>query len=125
MASPSPKQRIVDAVTDIRQARGYVAGIDRDAFERNDLIQDAVLRRLQNASEAITRLKQEHPAEYDRLETDYPEVNWRRFRDLANRYRHDYDVIDTDLVWQDLSSSGITEDVVAALGPECAFLDEQ
>ena len=124
MATPSAKQRIVDIVTNIRKARSYVVAIDQDAFEQSDVIQDAVLRRLQNASEALTRLRAEHPSEYERLEREYSEVPWMRFRGLADRYRHGYDIIDTDLVWQDLSATGITENVVTALAPECVFLDE-
>lgn len=124
MATPSARQRIVDIVTNICKARSYVATINQDAFEQNDVVQDAVLRRLQNASEALTRLRAEHPHEYERLEREHPEIPWARFRGLADRYRHAYDIIDTDLVWRDLSAEGITESVVIALSPECAFLDD-
>lgn len=77
MPIPSAKQRIVDIVTNIRKARSYIATIDQDAFEQNDVIQDAVLRRLQNASETLTRLRAEHPREYERLVTDTATMSGR------------------------------------------------
>jgi uncharacterized protein with HEPN domain len=89
----SARQRIADIYTNIEAARRYVNGVNRERFEADDEKQQAVLHRLQNASEATTRLKADWPAEYERLERDHPEVEWQMFRDLGNRYRHGYDQI--------------------------------
>lgn len=104
MAQRSAAQRIADIYTNIEAARRYVDGWTQDRFEADDEKQQAVLHRLQNASEAATRLKAEWPDEYERLERDHPEVEWRLFRDLGNRYRHGYDQINLDLVWNDYTA---------------------
>jgi len=43
------------------------------------------------------------------------------FRDLANRYRHGYDQINVDLVWNDLH--GYTVNIQHALANDLAMLD--
>lgn len=120
MAKRSAAQRIADIYTNVEAARRYVAGLALDRFRADDMLQQAVLHRLQNASEAATRLKADWPEEYERLERDHPEVEWRMFRDLGNRYRHGYDQINLDLVWNDLH--GYTHGVQRALANDLAML---
>jgi uncharacterized protein with HEPN domain len=120
VAKRSAAQRIADIYTNVEAARRYVDGLTVDAFRAGDMLQQAVLHRLQNASEAATRLKADWPEEYERLERDHPEVEWRMFRDLGNRYRHGYDQINLDLVWNDLH--GYTREVQRALASDLAML---
>jgi uncharacterized protein with HEPN domain len=117
----SARQRIADIYTNIEAARRYVNGVSRERFEADDEKQQAVLHRLQNASEATTRLKADWPSEYERLERDRPEVEWQMFRDLGNRYRHGYDQINLDLVWNDLH--GYTVKIQSALATDLAMLN--
>ena len=120
MAKRAAKQRIADVYTNIEAARRYVHGLSRDRFEADDEKQQAVLHRLQNASEAATRLKADWPEEYERLERDHPEIEWQMFRDLGNPYRHGYDQINVDLVWNDLH--GYTRDIQRVLANDLAML---
>jgi uncharacterized protein with HEPN domain len=75
--------------------------------------------RLQSASEAAARLKADWPEAYGDLERRHPDVEWQKFRDLDNRYRHGYD-INLDIVWSDLH--GYTGAVQRALSSELALL---
>lgn len=120
MSKRSGNQRIADIYTNIESARRYIAGITFEQFQDLEEKQQAVLHRLQNASEAATRLKADWPDEYARLERDHPEVSWQRFRDLGNRYRHGYDQINLDAVWGDLH--GYTIKVQRALQNDVAML---
>jgi uncharacterized protein with HEPN domain len=113
-------QRIADIYTNIEAAHRYVDGVTQERFDADDMTQQAVLHRLQNASEAATRLKADWPEEYERLERDHPDIGWQMFRDLSNRYRHGYDQISLDLVWKDLH--GYTRDIRRALANDLALL---
>jgi uncharacterized protein with HEPN domain len=77
---------------------------------------DAVLRRLQNASEASTRLRNEWPDLSSEVEARHSEIPWRRLRDLGNRYRHGYDNLGADRIWDDLH--GFLRDVERAVSEE-------
>jgi uncharacterized protein with HEPN domain len=116
----SAKQRLADIYTNIEAARRYVDGLDQPSFEANDEKQQAVLHRLQSASEAATRLKADWPEAYADLEHRHPEVEWQKFRDLGNRYRHGYDIVSLDIVWNDLH--GYTGAIQRALSSELALL---
>ena len=120
VAKHSPNQSLADVYTNIEAARGYVAGVSLIDFKANEEKQQAVLHRLQTASEAATRLRNEWADHYERFAKKYPDVPWQRFRGLGDRYRHGYDVIDLDLVWADLH--GYLLDVQRALSTELAFL---
>jgi uncharacterized protein with HEPN domain len=54
-----------------------------------------VERALEIISEASRRL----PAD---LRDRHPEIDWRALAGLGNVYRHDYDAIDPQLVWQSI-----------------------
>lgn len=88
VAKRPAKQRLADIYSNIEAARKYLEGVAFQSFVANDEKQQAVLHRLQTASEAATRLKADWPDEYVRLEREHPEIPWRMFRDLGNRYRH-------------------------------------
>lgn len=48
---------------------------------------------------------------------------WKRFHDLGNGYRHKYDNIDLEMVWEDLRDKAFVEGVERAISSEIAFLN--
>jgi uncharacterized protein with HEPN domain len=82
----------------------YLGEASFHEFESDEQKVDAVLRRLQNASEASSRFRKEWPELADEIEARHPEVNWLNFRNLANRYRHHYDYIDIERVYEDVQT---------------------
>ena len=70
----------------------YLAGMDRQAFERDGKTRDAVERCLERICEAAHRLGK-------RAEELMPNQPWGDVRGMGNRLRHAYDRLDLDIVW--------------------------
>jgi uncharacterized protein with HEPN domain len=83
---------LADIIENAGRIAGYVAGMDRTAFERNGLVRDAVERCLERICEAAHRLG----PRADRL---MPAQPWGDIRGLGNRLRHAYDRISLDVLW--------------------------
>ena len=65
----------------------------RTAFDREPMVQDAVLRRLETLADAATRLS-------DELKARHPTVGWREVRGFRNIAAHAYESVDLDRVWE-------------------------
>jgi uncharacterized protein with HEPN domain len=121
MRTYNPQQCLADILSNIEKARQYLGNMTMDEFCYNDQIVDAVLRRLENASEAYGRLcsKERGTPEIAReIEARHPSVPWRRFQSLANRFRHDYDLIQEDIIWKILEPDGTATQVEKAIRKE-------
>jgi uncharacterized protein with HEPN domain len=116
-----PNQCLADILTNIESARRFIGAMTREEFLSDDKTLQAVLKRLENASEAYSRLrdgKHGSPEVARAIEAQYPKVPWRHFQSLANVYRHDYDMIDVDLVWKVLQPAGTVTLVEAVIREE-------
>jgi uncharacterized protein with HEPN domain len=93
----------MDAAHEREQLRlGYIwksiALIDRytqggkDAFLRERMVQDAVLRRLETLADAAEKLS-------DALKARHPDIPWRRVYRFRNVAAHAYETIDLEQVW--------------------------
>ena len=121
MKKYNPQQCLADMLSNIETARDYVGEMTADELRGDVKTLDATLRRLENASEAHSRLwNKTHgwPEIAKEIEARHPEVPWRHFQSLANRYRHDYDVIEVELVWKVLQPGDILARVQAAMKEE-------
>ncbi len=83
---------ISDIVVAIRKIRQYCAGTDRDAFDQNEILQDAVIRQLCIIGEAAAQISQ------GRRET-MPEVPWSQIVGMRHMLVHQYFSVDLDRVW--------------------------
>ena len=74
-------------------------GKDRDRFMRDELVQDAVLRRLQTMAESTQRLS-------DDLKATALDIDWRALSGFRNVLVHDYlDGIDLYRVWDAIENN--------------------
>lgn len=70
----------------------YLANRSREDFERDQLLQDAVIRRLLVFGEAANHVS-------DELVADTPEIPWRAIVGMRNVLVHAYHQVDLDAVW--------------------------
>ncbi|OYX58547.1 MAG: hypothetical protein B7Y86_02345 [Brevundimonas subvibrioides] len=75
------------------EAQGFLIGLDRDAFRDDRKTFHAVTRCLEVISEATRRLP-------DDLKARHPDLPWRDIADAGNFYRHEYDSVAADFVYQ-------------------------
>lgn len=87
-----PADSLSDIIENAERAAGYIAGMDRAAFEADGRTRDAVERCIERVCEAVYRLA-------DQAEVLMPGRAWGDIRGTANRLRHAYDRISLDVIW--------------------------
>jgi uncharacterized protein with HEPN domain len=76
----------------------FVEGLDREAFRADLRAFYAVTRCLEIISEASRRLPTE-------LKARHPAIAWKQMADAGNVYRHDYEDVAAQLVWDTVQKS--------------------
>jgi uncharacterized protein with HEPN domain len=87
------RQLLLDVLLSCRAIGRYTAGYDFTAYEGNEMVRDAVERRLGIIGEALNRAA---VLESNLTET-IPEL--RQVVGLRNRVIHGYDAVDDEIVW--------------------------
>lgn len=87
-----PADSLADIVENAERIEGYLAGMDRDDFERDGRTRDAVERCLERMCEAAHRLGNQA----GELMPGHP---WNDIRGMGNRLRHAYDRVNNEIVW--------------------------
>ena len=87
------RRRLHDVLLACRAIGRYTVGLDIDAYERDELIRDAVERRLGIIGVALNRAAVLEPTLADRV----PEL--RQIVAMRNRVIHAYDAVDHEVVW--------------------------
>jgi uncharacterized protein with HEPN domain len=87
-----PADSLADLIENAERVEIYLAGVDREAFERDGKTRDAVERCLERICEAAHRLG-------GRAAELMPSQPWGDIRGMENRLRHAYDRLDLDIVW--------------------------
>ena len=82
-------RHILDA---IKQVELYIDGFDEDAFMRNRLVQDGVIRQIEIIGEATRYLS-------PKLRKIYPHVPWADIGGMRNKLIHNYFGVDIATVW--------------------------
>jgi uncharacterized protein with HEPN domain len=73
----------------------FVAGLDFDKFAGDLRTNYAVIRCLEIISEASRRLP-------DDLKARHPQIAWKQIATAGNVYRHDYEPVAAEQIWQTL-----------------------
>jgi uncharacterized protein with HEPN domain len=71
----------------------YLAAKTRDDYDRDDLLQAAVERRLEIIGEAARCVSQA-------FQDAHPQIAWRKIMATRHIIAHDYDEVNHDIVWQ-------------------------
>ncbi len=96
VSSSDPERRLRDILENISRVRAYVHGMTTQQLVSDRKTQDAVERCLERICEAARKLG-------DTLDAKYPEVEFEKLRQLGSVLRHDYDDIDTDMLWRSVT----------------------
>lgn len=82
-------QHILDAVFKIES---YIKGSNEEAFYKNTLIQDGVIRQIEIIGEAVKRLS------FD-LKDTHSHIPWQDIAGMRDKLIHDYFGVDVGTVW--------------------------
>lgn len=82
-------QHVLDAIVRIK---GFVSGMDGDAFRLNPAVQDAVAYNITIIGEATRCIS-------DTFKEAHPDVPWKQIRAMRNILVHDYVRTDVDQLW--------------------------
>ena len=82
-----------DVLESIDHIRTYIKGLDVEDFARSDVLQDAVIRRLEIIGEAVKRLP---PS----LRRDHPHIPWKKIAGMRDILIHEYAGVSVQTVWR-------------------------
>ncbi|MFD1554536.1 DUF86 domain-containing protein [Paraburkholderia silviterrae] len=92
---PEYLQHILDAIARISR---YTAGMDKQAFESDELVRDAVIRNIEIVGEASYNIRKHHP-DFVGAHANLP---WGGAYGMRNALAHGYYAVDLDVVWNTL-----------------------
>ena len=110
MLSERERSWFADILASVKAIETYTAGMSFEELAADLRTRDAVERRLLIISEAAIRLT--------KVASELcPGIDWAGFRGMGNRLRHQYDQVDTAIVWNTLKNElpGLAEAVVKLL----------
>ena len=92
--------RVEDYLTHISEAitraTAYVRPLPNvDAFENNQLVQDAVVRNIEIIGEAVSHIARTAPGFTD----THPDIPWAQMRAMRNVVIHQYFSVDVKILW--------------------------
>lgn len=93
MSSEREALRLQDIVENIDRIMEYLDGIDAEDFGDDRKTVDAVERCLQRITEAVIKIGE------DRMLDIAPTMPMHAIRGLGNVLRHEYDLIDYEIIW--------------------------
>jgi uncharacterized protein with HEPN domain len=93
MPSKSADTALRDILHHVELATNFSVGFDRDSFKRDIKTVYAVTRCLEIISEVSRRLP-------DDLKARHPAIGWRQMAGAGNVYRHDYEDVAAEFVWE-------------------------
>lgn len=77
----------------INRIEEYVKEIDYENFNKNNMLQDALIRQVEIIGEASSRISKE-------IKDKYKEISWIDIKNMRNKLIHDYFGINLLIVWK-------------------------
>ena len=76
-----------------QKAADFLAGVDRDAYDENEVLRLALIHIIQTIGEAAQHVSLE-------FREAHPEVPWHEVIGMRHRLVHDYMSVDEDVIWE-------------------------
>jgi uncharacterized protein with HEPN domain len=89
---------LLDILIAARKALTFTQGVTREHFERDEILQNAVIRLLEIIGEAARSLS-------DDTKSAYPDIPWRSMVGMRNRLIHHYFRVDLPTVWDTVQNN--------------------
>ena len=89
--------KIESAVLSIERIKRYTAHMDYDSFAKNDVVIDAVLMHFVNLGEKIGTISED-------FRNEYPDIAYRKAKDMRNYIAHQYEGVDIVNVWSTVTN---------------------
>lgn len=102
----STRYFVEDIIECIHKVKKY-ASRGKDSFFEDEILQDAIIRRLEIIGEASNRIPKE-------ILEDYPEIPWRQIIGFRNMAIHEYFRVDPQLIWSLVESEELEKLLSAA-----------
>jgi uncharacterized protein with HEPN domain len=77
----------------ISKIQEYTKNIEQTGFNKNELIQDAVIRNIEIIGEATKKISAN-------LKSQYSEIPWKEMSGMRDKLIHDYFGVDVEVVWK-------------------------
>ena len=74
---------LLDMLLAARRVLKYAQGLDFQRFENDEILQDAIVRRIQIIGEAARKISQE-------FKEEHPEISWFEVIGMRHRLIHEY-----------------------------------
>jgi uncharacterized protein with HEPN domain len=112
MPSDRARAALIDILGNIELAESFAQHLTLEQFKSDIQRIYATTRALEIISEASRRLP-------DDLKARYPAVPWQQIAGAGNVYRHGYDAVAAEILWQTVQTGLVTlrEAVKVELGP--------
>jgi uncharacterized protein with HEPN domain len=83
---------LLDILLAARKVMKYAQGVDFERFEQDEILQDAIMRRIQIIGEAARKVSTE-------FKEGHPEISWHEIVGMRNRLVHEYFQVIPEKVW--------------------------
>jgi len=119
----NPKERLNEIAERFRLLHAFLAGVGKEDFLKDTMRKYAVVRALEEVCEAALWFEKNKNGE--ELKNAYPDVNFRRFGNAGNVFRHQYETIDYEAVWNNIIFGSDIEAMERLLEKEVPFYQRQ
>lgn len=86
------KSSLIDILNACESIAKFIGSKSKENFYENEMLQEAVIRKIEIIGEASNRIS-------DDLKNNYSQLPWKKMKALRNILIHMYDELDLDIVW--------------------------